>query len=88
MGQATCDDCPLGKYCDPYELANVTGIIDPVECPMGYYCPTRTEFATQNPCSPGSYGNVTQLTAQGQFVNLYQNFVEIKILLQFYTCTV
>ena len=65
-GQATCDDCPLGTYCDPYELGNVTGIVSPVPCPAGYFCPLRTEFATQNPCAPGTFGNVTHLTAQGK----------------------
>ena len=65
--QATCDLCPQGKYCDPHELANVTGIIYPVDCPAGFYCPTGTEYSTQNPCRPGTYSNQTQLTSQGQY---------------------
>ncbi|KAI0235934.1 hypothetical protein LSAT2_013520, partial [Lamellibrachia satsuma] len=56
-------------YCDPYELNNVTGIIVPVDCPPGYYCPTRTEFAYQNPCAPGTFSNTTQLTSQDDCFN-------------------
>jgi hypothetical protein len=63
-GQATCDVCPAGKYCDPFELLNATGVINPVECPKGFFCPNQTEFATQNPCDAGTFANVTQLTQQ------------------------
>lgn len=66
VGQATCDVCPAGQYCDPYELFNATGIIDPVSCPAGSYCPAGTEFANQNPCEPGTWSNVTQLTQQSE----------------------
>lgn len=65
-GKPTCDPCPTGKYCDPHELGNVTGIIYPVDCPAGYYCPLRTEFAKQNPCMPGTWSNITQLTQQSE----------------------
>ena len=58
--------CPAGSYCDPYELFNSTGVISPVDCPAGFYCPAGTEFDYQNPCEPGTFSNVTQLTAQGQ----------------------
>ncbi|CAH1797048.1 unnamed protein product, partial [Owenia fusiformis] len=64
VGEATCMPCPTGKYCDPHELNNVTGVIVPVDCPAGYYCPLSTEFAQQNPCAPGTFSNQTQLTQQ------------------------
>ena len=65
MNQPDCDLCPSGKYCDPFELNNVTGVITPEDCPMGYYCPFGTEVALQNPCEAGTFGNTTQLTSQG-----------------------
>ena len=65
VGGAVCDVCPPGAYCDPHELANATGVIVPVDCLPGFYCPLRTQFAFQNPCAPGTYSNATQLTAQG-----------------------
>ena len=73
--------CPSGKYCDPYELNNVTGIIVPVDCPPGYYCPVRTEFAYQNPCAPGTFSNVTQLTAQGEASTMMSVVLRIEYLL-------
>ncbi|XP_013387786.1 multiple epidermal growth factor-like domains protein 11 [Lingula anatina] len=51
-------------YCDPHELGNVTGVVTPVMCPAGYFCPNNTQYATQNPCAPGSFSNNTGLAAQ------------------------
>ena len=49
-GNDTCKSCPAGYYCE----VNTT---TPVECPPGYYCPSMTEYATEFPCSPGSFQN-------------------------------
>ena len=67
INQPDCKPCVTGKYCDPFELLNVTGVIQPVDCPAGFYCPTSTEFAQQNPCEAGTFSNVTQLTAQCEY---------------------
>ena len=60
-GMASCDDCLAGSYCDHYELNNITGVIVPVPCPEGYYCPLNTEYATQNACPNGTFSNNTML---------------------------
>ena len=65
-GQPTCDLCTSASYCDPFELNNVTGIIQPVDCPPGYYCPQNTEYALQNPCPPGTFSNRSQLALEGR----------------------
>ena len=68
-GQPSCDICPPGKYCDPHELANVTGIIYPEDCPVGNYCPAQTEYSTQNPCPPGTFVNTTQRAGESKNYN-------------------
>lgn len=62
-GQATCAICPLRFYCDPWETGNITGIINPSMCPVGHYCPVGTEYSTQYPCLPGTYGDIILLGA-------------------------
>ncbi|XP_071497013.1 uncharacterized protein [Diadema antillarum] len=64
--QGSCDFCPEGSYCDPYELNNVTGVIVPQDCITGHYCPNRTEYAEQNKCPPGTYSNKTNLASVGE----------------------
>lgn len=64
--QATCLDCPAGKYCDPYENGNVTGIVTPLSCPAGYYCPLATGYNMTNPCPSGFYSPFTDLDAAGE----------------------
>ena len=61
--QATCLTCPLQFYCDPWETGNITGIIDPSQCRKGHYCPLGTEYSTQYPCLPGTYGDNILLKA-------------------------
>lgn len=68
QGMGVCDGCPSGAYCDHYELGNVTGVVVPTPCPAGYYCPSRTEYATQNPCPPGTFSNDTSLDAEGDAI--------------------
>lgn len=65
---SSCYDCPLGSYCDPTELTTSTGVIEPVICPAGYYCPLSTEFATQNPCPVGTFSDETSLDSEGGWV--------------------
>lgn len=67
MGQANCDVCPEGSYCDPFELGNVTGVIVPQDCVPGHFCPNGTEYDTQNKCPMGTYsGNKTKLASSGK----------------------
>ena len=86
MNQPDCKACPEGKYCDPYELNNVTGVIMPVDCPPGYYCPLRTEYALQNPCEPGTFSNRTQLKAQCKKVTGNSHEVSFVLYLSKYIC--
>ncbi|XP_033122761.1 uncharacterized protein LOC117121631 [Anneissia japonica] len=64
--QAECDACPAGTYCDPYELENVTGIIVPMDCIPGHFCPNGTQYAQQNKCPVGTYSNKSNLANAGE----------------------
>eukprot|EP00916_Digyalum_oweni_P016107 GHVL01026433.1.p1 GENE.GHVL01026433.1~~GHVL01026433.1.p1 ORF type:complete len:1507 (+),score=344.66 GHVL01026433.1:59-4522(+) len=55
--QSDCKNCPEGYYCDGNAPSNEV----PQNCPEGYYCPEYTKWATQNPCPPGTYSNLTNL---------------------------
>ena len=77
LGQIECKTCPSSFYCDnrftPVVLYNDS------LCPAGHYCPDRTSFATDYPCPPGTYSNVTGLDSvdqctsctEGQFCEEY-----------------
>ena len=65
--QATCLDCPAGKYCDPYEIGNVTAIVTPLSCPAGYYCLLSTGYNMTYPCPSGTYSPSTDLTAASMY---------------------
>ncbi|KAI8480901.1 hypothetical protein Bbelb_413740, partial [Branchiostoma belcheri] len=65
-GQALCEVCPSGSYCDPHELNNVTGVITPEPCVPGHYCPNGTEYSTQNKCPAGTYSNRTSLSSTAE----------------------
>ncbi|XP_077985306.1 uncharacterized protein LOC144439946 [Glandiceps talaboti] len=67
--EATCQPCPTGFYCDPYEFGNVTGIIVPMDCIPGHYCPQGTEYAEQNKCEVGTFSNMTNLASQSECTN-------------------
>ncbi|XP_013391352.1 uncharacterized protein LOC106159584 [Lingula anatina] len=58
-GQALCDPCPEGFYCD-----NAT--ITPAACPAGYYCPNGTRYGQEHPCPPGTFNNITGLMTSAQ----------------------
>lgn len=36
----------------------------PASCQAGYYCPSKTEYATQYPCPQGKYNNFTDKEAE------------------------
>ena len=65
-GEGSCTQCPSRMYCDPYESGNATGIIVPLTCPSGHYCPTGTGDKYTNPCPAGTYGR-DSLESQGEF---------------------
>ena len=56
----SCQDCPAGQFCDPFETALV---ISPVEsgkaCPTGHFCPVKTASQFENPCPAGKYKTST-----------------------------
>ncbi|EDO39339.1 predicted protein, partial [Nematostella vectensis] len=58
-GQWACKECPAGFYCDPTGLS--TGVIHPVTCTPGNYCPKQTGSEREHPCPRGSYSNETGL---------------------------
>ena len=57
--QEVCQSCLARYYCDPTEASapNDTGIIFPVDCPAGFYCPTGTLTRYQYPCPSGTYSD-------------------------------
>lgn len=46
-----CQLCVSGHYC------STIGLDDPVDCPLGYYCPLGT--IEPEPCPEGTYGGAT-----------------------------
>ncbi|RUS80924.1 hypothetical protein EGW08_011305, partial [Elysia chlorotica] len=70
-GQSVCKNCPAGSYCDPVEVASISGIPGdgvtiPAVCPEGYYCPANTGAKTSHPCAAGTFSNSTQLQTQAE----------------------
>lgn len=63
--QHSCKLCPPGFYCDPTSLSPGQGIIQPVNCTAGYYCPQNTSTALQYACPPGTFGSVEGLEKDG-----------------------
>ena len=56
-----CSICPAGEAC----LSGTGGVQQPrLQCAPGHFCPNRTEFPTQYPCSPGSFSNRSNLQRQ------------------------
>lgn len=67
-----CYICPEGSYCDPAEaIANFSsgvntsshGVVYPLDCVSGYYCPNGTQTKYQFPCPVGRFGNRSRLTS-------------------------
>lgn len=52
---ASCAPCEAGFFC-PRATAQLTAAH---KCPLGYYCPPRTEHKHLFPCPPGTYNNAT-----------------------------
>ena len=55
LGLSECEECPAGSYCIRDKL-NGTGVIYPIECPEGFYCPDNNPFKRPIPCPIGSIG--------------------------------
>ena len=61
----------VDSYCDPVEVAAISGnpgdgVVTPVDCPAGYYCPANTGAKSSFPCAVGTFSNSTQLQSQSQ----------------------
>ncbi|RUS80256.1 hypothetical protein EGW08_011985, partial [Elysia chlorotica] len=59
-GQAQCDQCPAGFYCNATFGPVVT--YDPYVCPEGFFCPNGTQYAEEHPCPVSTFNNITGLT--------------------------
>lgn len=56
-----CSPCPAGESC----LSGTGGVSSPrLLCALGHFCPNKTQYPTQYPCAPGSYGNANNLQQQ------------------------
>ena len=73
--QGECNDCPEGYYCDPVEAnaknesgvnSTTHGVVNPVVCPLGYYCARNTTSYKTTPCLKGYFGNRTKLSSHDQ----------------------
>ena len=76
IGKSSCSSCPSGYFCDPEMFSSfddtsgvMIGVVDPVICLAGYYCPEETMFSTQFPCPSGTYSNATGLHNKEQCLN-------------------
>ena len=69
-GQSTCKSCPSRFYCDS------NGMIYPLNCPVGKYCPPRVTEGLD--CLNGTYGNTTNFTFK--FLHIY--FIRVSFCLQ------
>lgn len=74
-GMGLCYICPEGSYCDPAEgrlnfssgiNSSTHGVVYPLDCPRGYYCPNGTSTKYQHPCPLGTFGNRSKLTSLEQ----------------------
>ena len=67
-----CYVCPEGTFCDPAEArrnlssgtnSSTHGVVLPLDCPPGYYCPNGTQTRWQHPCPLGTFGNKSKLSS-------------------------
>jgi hypothetical protein len=49
------------RYCDSIEAGSDHGVVSPVDCPPGSYCPENTTSMGEFLCPPGTFGNETNL---------------------------
>ncbi|GMF22634.1 unnamed protein product [Phytophthora lilii] len=54
-GQATCNKCPMGYFCDGIATSTYA------DCPAGYYCPAGTAEVPV-PCPVGTFSDAIRLT--------------------------
>lgn len=56
----------IGSYCDYDEAiaAGDLGVVTPLVCPKGFYCPLGTNYSSEHPCPRGTYSNSDGLTSQ------------------------
>ncbi|XP_026719422.1 zonadhesin-like [Athene cunicularia] len=62
-GKSHCETCPAGMFCalknypDDLQENFSHGVVKPIECPVGFYCPSGTKAADQYPCPEGTYSD-------------------------------
>ncbi|KAE9138231.1 hypothetical protein PF007_g1495 [Phytophthora fragariae] len=54
-GQASCDECPMGFFCDGVATSSYA------DCPAGHYCPAGTAEVPV-PCPVGTFSSTVRLT--------------------------
>ena len=65
--------CPEGFFCDGL-LASLLvsipghGVISPMVCPSGSYCPIGTQYSRQYLCPVGTFSNLTGLSDEKQCI--------------------
>lgn len=70
--EADCLECPQGTHCSA-GTGGITGL-QPFPCTAGHYCPIGTQFGTQYPCLPGTYGTATNLYHASQCLECPRNY--------------
>ncbi|KAJ7305007.1 hypothetical protein JRQ81_010764, partial [Phrynocephalus forsythii] len=53
-GKESCDPCPAGFFCEPFNESVATQF--PRLCVLGHFCPLGTISGTDHPCPRGTYG--------------------------------
>ncbi|XP_042566185.1 multiple epidermal growth factor-like domains protein 6 [Clupea harengus] len=60
-GQTECKPCPARFYCpSPHQEAG--GVVTPVTCPQGYFCPGDAPLDSPVPCPRGTYSSTEGLS--------------------------
>ena len=71
--QSECKVCPAGYFCDALLASFIFttsghGVVVPFQCPIGYYCPNGTEYASQYPCPIGTFSSSSGVTTQEECI--------------------